>query len=249
MSLPSPEVLLMRPLVALWLCSVIPPFAAAQQAPSAPAESLFVAGRFEEAGEAFLARWAADSTDYGAALRLGTIALYGNRYHFLATLDYPKGELVLRRRTPAVRAQFEREAAAQNATAQPFWLAGDHFMFAWGRVNGRPPVLLFVDTGLAGGGFVCSGQAARDFGIDLSETQTATGVGGAGPTRVTWFSVDSLSMGTVTGRNIWGALGTLMFRASFGFDAGGIVSHQFFRPYALTFDFDAMRLYLAPGAP
>jgi len=426
-SLSTPDLLLMRLLVGLLLFAVIPPLAAVQQAPGAPAESLFVAGRFEEAQEAFLARWAVDSTDYRAALRLGTIGLYGNRlgdaerwlsralalapdsarpktllaearyrgndfggavtmlratnatlrasklesfsgrtpyeiagavdvvripfvqtdplpivaggingvdtlfflidtgggevlvdtalgralgavtfgqrtgvfaggtapvtearvdsvrlggftvrnvpvglldmtrigaavghrvdgiigtillYHFLPTLDYPKGELVLRRRTPEMRAQFEREAAAQNTVAQPFWLAGDHFMFAWGQVNGRPPVLLFVDTGLAGGGFVCSEQAARDYGIDLSKTQTAEGVGGAGPTRVTWFTVDSLSMGPVTGRNIRGALGTLLFRASFGFDAGGIISHQFFRPYALTFDFDAMRLYLTPG--
>lgn len=50
----------------------------------------------------------------------------------------------------------------QHAVALPFWLAGDHFMFVWGRANGRPPVLLFVDIGPAGGGFLCSEDAARD---------------------------------------------------------------------------------------
>ncbi len=29
-----------------------------------------------------------------------------------------------------------------------------------------------------------------------------------------------------------------------GFRIGGIISHAFFRPYALTFDFDHMRLLL-----
>ena len=69
-------------------------------------------------------------------------------------------------------------------------------------------------------------------------------MGGAGRTRVSWFMVDSLSMGTLTARQVRGALGTIRFRESFGFDAGGIVSHAFFRPYALTFDFEGMRLFL-----
>lgn len=173
---------------------------------------------------------------------IGTVMLY----HFLATIDYPGGSLILRRRTAAQLQQVEREAAARGAAAMPFWLAGDHFMFAWGQVNGRSPVLLFVDTGLAGGGFLCSEAAARDYGIDLTKAPASEGVGGAGRTRVTWFTADSLTMGTMTSRNLRGAVGTLRFRDSFGFEAGGIVSHQFFRPYALTLDFERMRLFLTP---
>lgn len=176
---------------------------------------------------------------------LGTVPLY----HFLATIDYPRGALVLRRRTPAILAAFERGAAARGATVLPFWMAGDHFMFAWGRVNGRPPVLLFVDTGLAGGGFVCSAEAAREYGIDLSRAVSREGVGGAGPTRSDWVTVDSLSMGDVTVRDVRASVGAaLRFRDSFGFDAGGIISHQFFRRHALTFDFQGMRLFLLGAA-
>lgn len=171
---------------------------------------------------------------------LGTVLLY----HFLATLDYPGQQLVLRRRTPAIVERFARDATARGAVVEPFWLAGDHFMFAWGRVNGRPPALLFVDTGLAGGGFVTSDSAARAFGVNLNDTTNTEGVGGAGRTRVSWFTVDSLSLGSLTARQVRGALGTIRFRESFGFDAGGIISHAFFRPYALTFDFDGMRLFL-----
>jgi len=32
--------------------------------------------------------------------------------------------------------------------------------------------------------------------------------------------------------------------SSLGFDVGGIISHQFFRPYAVTFDFRNMQLIL-----
>jgi predicted aspartyl protease len=171
---------------------------------------------------------------------LGTVLLY----HFLATIDYRHGELVLRRRSPGSLSRFEAEASATTAAMVPFWLAGDHFMFAPGRVNGRPPVLLFVDTGLAGGGFVASDSAARTLGIDLSQVTRSEGVGGAGPVQVTWFTVDSIALGGITARGIRGALGQLAFRQSFGFDAAGIVSHAVFRPYALTFDFDGMRLFL-----
>jgi hypothetical protein len=172
---------------------------------------------------------------------IGTVLLY----RFLATLDYPAGRLVLRRPTPAVRAAFARHAMARRATTVPFWLAGDHYMFARGSVNGHADVPLFVDTGLAGGGFVCSDSVAGSFGIDLGAATTGEGVGGAGRTRVSWFTVDSLRMGEVTARGIRGALGELRFRQLFGFDAAGIISHAFFRPYALTFDFTEMRLFLA----
>jgi hypothetical protein len=171
---------------------------------------------------------------------LGTVLLY----HFLATIDYPRGELVLRRRGAAALRRVEADASARTATVVSFWLAGDHFMFAPGRVNGRPPVLLFVDTGLAGGGFVASDSAARAFGVDLSNVTRGAGVGGAGPVDVTWFTVDSIAVGDVVARGVRGALGQFAFRQSFGFDAGGIVSHAVFRPYAITFDFDGMRLFL-----
>jgi hypothetical protein len=72
-------------------------------------------------------------------------------YHFLATLDYPRGELVLRRKTAQSRAEFAA-ASSEKSVAVPFWMASDHFMVGWGQVETTPPALLFVDTGLAGAG-------------------------------------------------------------------------------------------------
>src|SRR6185312_3929574 len=72
-------------------------------------------------------------------------------YHFLATLDYPHAELVLRRKTATSLEQFAA-ASSGNRVAVPFWIASDHFMVGWGRVATILPALLFVDTGLAGAG-------------------------------------------------------------------------------------------------
>src|SRR5262245_52989819 len=52
-------------------------------------------------------------------------------YHFLATLDLPHGELVLRRKNAANLEQIT--ASLGKSVAVPFWIASDHFMVAWGR--------------------------------------------------------------------------------------------------------------------
>src|SRR5512145_1147291 len=49
------------------------------QTPDSTAERLFIAARFDEARVAFASRYETDSSDYGAALGLGTIALFYNR--------------------------------------------------------------------------------------------------------------------------------------------------------------------------
>jgi len=38
-----------------------------------------------------------------------------------------------------------------------------------------------------------------------------------------------------------------ILHGQFGFSIGGLISHTFFRPYALTFDFTAMQLILQRG--
>jgi hypothetical protein len=56
-----------------------------------------------------------------------------------------------RRKTAKNLKQFVA-ASSGKSVAVPVWIAGDHFMVGWGRVETIPPALLFVDTGLAGAG-------------------------------------------------------------------------------------------------
>jgi len=92
-------------------------------------------------------------------------------YHFLATLDLPHGELVLRRKNATSLEQLT--ASLGKSVAVPFWIASDHFMVAWGRVEAIPPALLFVDTGLAGAGVKLAESVIKQAGIKLEHFPSA----------------------------------------------------------------------------
>jgi len=172
---------------------------------------------------------------------IGTILLY----HFLGTLDYPQGELVLRRKTSASQSDFAKEAEQGRFISVPFWLAGDHYMVAWGAANKSGPMLFFVDTGLAGGGFMSPESTLKKADIKLLESQASEGVGGGGKFRTVPFVVDELTFGEAREKNVPGSFsGPFRLEDSFGFHIGGLISHAFFRPYAVTFDFNGMRILL-----
>lgn len=172
---------------------------------------------------------------------IGTVLLY----HFLATLDYTEGRLILRSRTKRNLNQIEQEALELRSIVVPFWMAGDHIMVAWGKVNNSQPMLFYVDTGLAGGGFMCPESTLRKAGITLQKNPVSEGIGGGGKIRVIPFVVDELTLGDASEKKIRG-LNTSDFHLenAFGFHIGGLISHGFFRHYALTLDFDGMRYFL-----
>jgi predicted aspartyl protease len=166
---------------------------------------------------------------------LGTVFFY----HFLTTLDYPRGELVLRQKT-----EKGLKGLDKAAVVIPFWMAGDHYMVAWGKIESLP-VLFFVDTGMAGGGLSCTESVLKEAGIKLAEDQASESMGGGGKHKVVPFTVKNLSLGEATAKNVRGVFnGPFLEENAFGFRIGGFIGHGFFRPYAVTFDFTGMRLHL-----
>jgi predicted aspartyl protease len=171
---------------------------------------------------------------------IGTVLLY----HFLSTLDYPGGELILRRKSREGLKPVE-EVQPGGAVVVPFWMAGDHTVVAWGRIEKREPVLLFVDTGLAGGGVSLAESALKEAGIKLLEEQATEVIGGGGRVKTIPFQLRELSLGGATEQDVRGWFdGVFPAEHAHGFRIAGIISHSFFKPYALTFDFPAMRLIL-----
>lgn len=166
--------------------------------------------------------------------------------HFLSTLDYPQGSLILRKKTPDSLAGFESHIYNKKIISLPFWMAGDHFMVAWGRLNQSAPMLFFVDTGLAGGGFTASAETLTQTGVSVDLTKAGEGVGGGGKVQIIPVMIPELSLGDAHEKNITGFAGGFPsdLESRFGFRIAGIISHQFFRNYALTFDFSGMRLFL-----
>lgn len=166
-------------------------------------------------------------------------------YHFLSTIDYPGGALILRPPTPQHRAALGRHAA--NRHVVPFWLSGTHFLLAWGTVNDSDPMLLVVDTGGAGIGFVATRSTIDPAGITLDHDQAIAGPGAGGTAQAIPFVVDKLSIGDVSVPDVNGVFfpeTDLEKDLGRDFPIGGILSHQFFRPHALTLDFVEMRLIL-----
>ena len=164
-------------------------------------------------------------------------------YHFLATIDYPNGELVLRRKNATSLEQFV--ASSGRSVAVPFWIASDHFMVGWGRVETIPPTLFFVDSGLAGAGAKLAELVIKEAGIKLEEDKAYEGAGGGGKLKIVPYTVRQLSFGDVRENNVAGLYdGPFPWEDTFGFNLAGMVGHDFLKPYAVTFDFENMRLFL-----
>jgi Aspartyl protease/Tetratricopeptide repeat len=164
-------------------------------------------------------------------------------YHFLTTMDYPRGELVLRRKTAKNLEEFKKSPGKRVTV--PIWMAADHFMVGWGRVETLPPSLLFVDTGLMGAGVKLAESVIKEAGITLEEDKASVGAGGRGTLKIVPYTVHHLSFGDIKEENVQGLYdGPFPWENSFGFHLAGMVGHEFFKPYAVTFDFQNMQIFL-----
>jgi len=169
---------------------------------------------------------------------VGTVFLY----HFRATLDYPRKQLVLTRRGPR---------APATGLEVPFWMAGDHFMVAAGTLDSTGTKTWFVDTGMAGPAFTAPVSTLLAAGIPLPDTGSArSGIGGGGPVRAAPFRVRRLTLGAAEASELLGIFGAFppTLERGMGFQIDGLVSHGFLRAWSVTFDFERMRLVLAKPA-
>jgi len=165
-------------------------------------------------------------------------------YHFLATMDYPHGELVLRRKDVKSLEEFKAKSSGKRVVV-PIWMASDHFMVGWGRVETLPPTLLFVDTGLVGAGAKLAESVIKEAGIKLEENKATEGAGGGGTLKIVPYTVHQLSFGDIKEENVPGLYdGPFPWENTFGFQLAGMVGHDFFKPYAVTFDFQNMQIFL-----
>jgi hypothetical protein len=165
-------------------------------------------------------------------------------YHFLATMDYPRGELVLRRKTTESLEEFKAKSSGKRVVV-PIWMASDHFMVGWGRVETLPPSLLFVDTGLMGAGVKLAESVIKQAGIKLDESKASEGAGGGGTLKIVPYTVHQLSFGDIKEENVQGVYdGPFPWEYTFGFHLAGMVGHDFFKRYAVTFDFQNMQIFL-----
>lgn len=163
-------------------------------------------------------------------------------YHFLTTLDYVHGRLILAPRSDS--AQFEKTAKQRGASIVPLWYVPDHFLFANAKVDGIEG-LFNVDTGGDDVGVQISKSMLAKLHLKLDESHKSHMVGPGGDVVVIPFKA-AVTVGTTT---VKGVPGVYMPGGDqygiFPFTVGGTISHKFFRTRVVTFDFEAMRLVIA----
>lgn len=62
------------------------------------------------------------------------------------------------------------------------------------------------------------------------------------------MTVGEVTLGSAVRHDVPGLAGAFpdWFESGFGFRIGGLPTHQFFKPYALTFDFARMQILMGP---
>ncbi|MCP2342773.1 aspartyl protease family protein [Actinomadura rupiterrae] len=160
-------------------------------------------------------------------------------YHFLTTMDYARRALVLRRREHARR-----------TNGLPLWLAGDHYPCSVGTIGSYGPRLVTIDTGGIGHGLDTTVEIAERAGIPIDRAHPLPPMNG---TNVYPVHPSRISLGHAVGRNILGYAAEKIFPGLpgpglsplTGFDLSANFTHEFFKPYAVTFDYRTMRLHLS----
>jgi hypothetical protein len=147
---------------------------------------------------------------------------------FVATIDYPNRELVLARQAPDM------------AGSVPFWLASDRLILAEAAINGTRELAL-LDTGFAGQACTLPRSVLGDLG-ETPEVPTEPAAA-AKPVAVT---AKSIELAGVSQENVPCLAGPFPrgLETTTGARIGLLVSDTYLKRYAVTLDFQAMRMTL-----
>lgn len=157
-------------------------------------------------------------------------------YHLLTTMDYAGQALELRR----------KGARSVGGDRLPLWLAGDHYPCSVGSMGSLGPRIVTLDTGGLNHGLDTTVDYAERAGLAIDYDHPID-FGGRLAYPVT---ADRISLGRAVGRDIRGIAAADPVNgmpgpgqaAMFGFDPIANFTHEFFKPYAITFDYTAMTI-------
>ncbi len=119
-------------------------------------------------------------------------------------------------------------------------------MVGWGRVETMPPALLFVDFRPRGyRSQVLRSWSSRKQGLSSRKTKLTEGAVGGRKLKIVPYTVRQLFFGDMREDNVAGLYdGPFPWENKFGFHLAGMVGHDFFKPFAVTFDFENMQIFV-----
>ena len=165
---------------------------------------------------------------------------------FLSTLDYPNRRLILSPRGDAAQRTRHLAMLPKQRTRVPFYMWGDHYMFARGAVGRHKGLNFFIDSGLVSlhpGGAGGMRQAA--FTTSMANL-TAWGFAEDDLAKGVVESHLPVALGPLAQTNLLivpGKVGTTPFG---GVQMHGLLSHAFLKRYTWTLDF-VKREYVFSG--
>ncbi len=156
---------------------------------------------------------------------------------FRATIDYPHSQLLLESRNVA----FHPPA---SAVAVPLWWVGDNDFYVEGALGSAEPRMWRVDTGLAGVGVRLWHDSDLPQ-VGLTPTHTTRQ---ERKTRSLGFNIPELKVGEAEAFDIPAEVAktTPANLTLLPFKVGGVLGHELFKRWSVTFDLDRMQLVLAP---
>ena len=95
-----------------------------------------------------------------------------------------------------------------------------------------------------GAGAKLAESVIKEAGIKLEEDKATEGAGGGGTLKIVPYTVRQLSFGDIKQENVPSLYdGPFPWENMFGFHLAGMVGHDFFKPYAVTLDFQNMQIF------
>jgi tetratricopeptide (TPR) repeat protein len=129
------------------------------------------------------------------------------------------------------KGQTPYELQGDGTTTRLKFLKTDPLPLVNLHINGGDEVTFFIDTGVSE--------------VALQEDKASEGAGGGGKLKIVPDTVRHLSFGGIKEDNVPGLYdGPFPWEYTFGFHLAGMVGHDFFKPYAVTFDFKNMQIFL-----
>ena len=154
--------------------------------------------------------------------------------HFRPTMDYAGQQLTLAPKSSI-------DSPPDETTGVQLRLFDDHVLVAPGAINDRETHVVLA-SGMAGGAFTCSESTIKQANLDVSEEDAFGGVSVEGGEALVSLHADRVQFGSVERKDVNGFAGgfspSLEWR--YGFRIGGVIAHDFLRPYRWTLDSDKL---------